>query len=135
MKKIFAVALLLIIGTIPLLAGERTEGGGQTADPPPDSRPSDPPPPTPQPTTEPLLRLNTPMHFAQVKSISADTAGKLVLTASYDKTARLWDGENGELLRTLRPPAGEGDEGKLYACALSADAKLAAVGGWTKVGI
>ncbi len=122
MKRFFLLALLTAAAAAPLLA----EGGsGQTGGPPPS---------TAEPATEPLLRLNTPMHFAPVESISADAAGKLVLTASQDKTARLWDGESGELLRILRPPAGEGDEGRLYACALSADGRLAAVGGWTKAG-
>ena len=122
MKRFFSLSLLIAAAAAPLLA---EGGGGQTSGQPLS---------TAEPTTEPLLRLNTPMHFAPVTRISADAAGKLVLTASDDKTARLWDGESGELLRVLRPPAGEGHEGKLYACALSADGSLAAVGGWTQAG-
>ena len=133
MKRFFSLALLLAAATAPLFAaGDGEErGGGQTGGQTTGQPAS---PPTPKPTTEPLLRLNTPMHFAPVRRISADAAGKLVLTASDDRTARLWDGESGELLRILRPPAGEGHEGKLYACALSADGGLAAVGGWTQAG-
>ena len=71
------------------------------------------------------------MHTASIRRIAADAAGRLVLTASHDKTARLWELPSGKLLRVLRPPIGEGNEGKLYAGALSPDGKLAAVGGWT----
>src|SRR6185295_9188229 len=45
--------------------------------------------------------------------------------------ARLWELPSGRLLRVLRPPVGEDNEGKLFACALSPDGSLAAVGGWT----
>ncbi len=81
--------------------------------------------------SRPLLRLATEMHFASVKNVSADAEGRYALTCSYDKTARLWDAGNGTLIRTFRAPAAEGDEGKLYACALSADGHTAALGGWS----
>ena len=127
MKRFFSLALLLAAVTAPLLtAGDDKDSR--------DDKISAPLPSTATPAAEPLLRLNTPMHFAPVNRISADATGKLVLTASNDRTARLWDGESGELLRILRPPAGEGHEGKLFACALSADGRLAAVGGWTQAG-
>ena len=127
MKRFFSLALLIAAATVPLLsAGDDKDSR--------DDKISAPLLSTATPSTEPLLRLNTPMHFAPVNRISADAAGKLVLTASDDKTARLWDGKSGELLRILRPPAGEGNEGMLFACALSADGRLAAVGGWTQAG-
>jgi WD40 repeat protein len=88
----------------------------------------------------PVLRLDPGMHFDMIKDIGTDATGRLVLTCSTDKTARLWrmdpaaDGETSEdavLLKTLRPPLWEGEEGMLFACALSADGTRAAVGGWT----
>jgi len=57
-------------------------------------------------TTEPILRLNSQMHTAQIWRISTDAAGKYLLTASADKTAKLWDAASGELLKTFRPPIG-----------------------------
>ena len=125
----FLLALLTAAAAVPLLGEGSSEysTGGQ-----PPSYPSDPPPSTPAPAAEPLLRLNTSMHLAPVRGISADVGGKLVLTVSDDKTARLWDGESGEFLRVLRPPTGVGKVGMLYACALSADGGLAAVGGWSE---
>jgi WD40 repeat protein len=84
-----------------------------------------------EPSSEPVLRLNLDMHFAMVRRISSDTKGRFVLTCSEDKTARLWDASGGSLLKIFRVPAEKGNEGKLFACALSPDGTIAAVGGWT----
>lgn len=84
---------------------------------------------TRQPTTEPQLRIEAGMHTAVIKRIATDAAGRLAVTASDDKTARVWDVASGRLLQTLRIPIDQGDEGKLYAVALSPDGRLAAVGG------
>jgi Caspase domain/WD domain, G-beta repeat len=85
-------------------------------------------------STEPILTLNTGMHTAMINRISTDARGRHLLTASDDKTAKLWDLTDGTLLRTFRPPIGDGDEGKLYAGAISPDGRTVAVGGWTKAG-
>jgi len=82
-------------------------------------------------TTEPILRLNSPMHSAMINRISTDAGGKYLLTASDDKTAKLWDAATGELIQTYRPPIGQGKEGMLYAGAISPDGNIAAVGGWS----
>ncbi len=87
--------------------------------------------PAPAQTTDPFLTLNTEMHTANINRISTDRRGRTLLTASDDKTAKLWDLATGTLLRTLRPPIGAGDEGMLYAGALSPDGSVAAIGGWT----
>ena len=89
------------------------------------------------PDQRPALRIEAGMHTAQIKRIGVDAACSLMVTGSDDKTARLWAlPENGRgsptLLRTLRVPIGEGDEGKVYAVALSPDGKWAAAGGWSK---
>ena len=80
---------------------------------------------------EPILRLNSGFHTAAVRNISTDVRGLYLLTASEDKTARLWDTRTGNAMRILRPPIGYGNEGSLYACALSPDGTIAAVGGST----
>lgn len=82
--------------------------------------------------TQPILTLNTEMHTAKIGRISTDAAGKYVLTCSKDKTAKLWNAATGKLIRTFRPPIGEGDEGMLYAGAISPDGKIVLVGGWSK---
>ena len=96
----------------------------------PEREPTPPPGPT-EPTTQPIFRIEPGMHGAPIRRVSADAAGRLALTVSDDKTARLWSLPDGRLLRVLHPPLDEGDEGKLAAGALSPDGALAAVGGIT----
>jgi WD40 repeat protein len=82
-------------------------------------------------TPQPILRLNTNMHFGEIWRISSDSRGKYILTCSMDKTAKLWDASDGALIRTFRPPIDQGDQGMLFACALAPDGNIAAVGGYT----
>ena len=79
----------------------------------------------------PSLRIEMGTHTSSINRLDADASGKLALTCADDKTGRIWDLATGQLLQILRPPLGEGDEGKLYSCALSPDGKTAALGGWT----
>jgi len=79
----------------------------------------------------PFLRIETGMHTAAIWRIDADATGRFLVTGSEDKTARVWDLATGKLLRTLRPPIGEGNEGKIYAVAMSPDGELVAAAGWT----
>lgn len=82
------------------------------------------------PPRTPMLRIETGMHTAAIVRISVDRAGKFLVTASHDKTARVWELATGRLLRVLRVPIGDGNEGKLYAAAISPDGNTIAAGGW-----
>jgi WD40 repeat protein len=84
-----------------------------------------------EPTTQPLPRLETGMHTGAIRRIATDAAGRWTVTASADKTARLWEVASGRQLAVLRPPQDVGNEGKLYGVALSPDGAIVAVGGWT----
>ncbi|MBL8483134.1 MAG: hypothetical protein JNJ60_13120, partial [Rhodocyclaceae bacterium] len=84
-----------------------------------------------EPTSAPQLRLEAGMHTAVIKRVATDAAGRYTVTASHDKTARVWDIASGRLLQVLRPPIDAGNEGKLYAVAVSPDGETGAVGGWT----
>jgi WD40 repeat protein/uncharacterized caspase-like protein len=83
------------------------------------------------PPTTPFLRIETGMHTAPIIRIDVDTAERYLVTASIDKTTRVWDLANGKLLQILRPPLGSGHEGRLNAVAISPDGRTVAVGGWT----
>ncbi len=84
-----------------------------------------------EPPSEPQLRLDSGTHQAIIQRISVDAANRFLVTGSNDKTARLWELATGKLLQTFRLPIGAGNEGKLYAVALSPDGQTVAVGGVT----
>src|SRR4051812_37221465 len=79
----------------------------------------------------PFLVLEPGRHTAMIRRLDADRDGRFLVTASDDKTVRVWAAEDGRLLRTLRLPAGPGNVGKAYAAAISPDGALVAAGGWT----
>jgi WD40 repeat protein len=81
--------------------------------------------------TEPLLRLNTDRHTALIRRIATDAQNRFVVTASHDKTARVWSLPDGKLQTILRVPIEDGNFGKLYAVALTPDGGTIAVAGWT----
>jgi WD40 repeat protein len=84
-----------------------------------------------EPTTEPLLRLETDNHTALIRRIATDSAGRWAVTASEDKTARVWEASTGRQVMILRPPQDIGEEGELCAVAMSPDGSTVALGGWT----
>lgn len=86
---------------------------------------------TTKPPQAPILRIETAMHTARISHISVDGAGRYLVTASDDKTLRVWELSTGRLLRVLRPPIGQGNEGKMYAVAISPDGNTIAGAGWS----
>ncbi len=83
---------------------------------------------------QPFPVLETGMHTAIINRFAVDRAGRYGVSASDDKTARVWKLADGSLLQTLRVPVGQDHEGKLYAVAISPDGGRVAVGGWTSPG-
>jgi len=81
---------------------------------------------------KPFLRLNPMMHTDIINQISVHPSRTLIATASDDKTLRLWGLRSGRLMRTIRPPIHEGNEGKLFALAFSPNGSVIAAGGWAK---
>src|SRR5690242_1658107 len=84
-----------------------------------------------QSSAPPVLRLETGMHTAPIRAAAVDASGRLLATASFDKTVRVWSLPDGELLRVLRPASGSGAEGELFAVAISPDGHFVAAAGWT----
>jgi WD40 repeat protein len=46
---------------------------------------------TGEPPREPILRIETGMHTSVIRHLDVDHAGKFLVTASEDKTARVWE--------------------------------------------
>jgi WD40 repeat protein len=86
---------------------------------------------THRPTQEPQLRVEPGMHTARINRVGVDASCSLLATGSYDKTVRLWTLPDGNLIRTLRPPIGPGDDGNIYAVAMAPDGAWIAAGGAT----
>lgn len=83
----------------------------------------------PEVPREPVLRIETGSHLSLITRISSDAAGNFAVTASEDKTARIWDLRSGQQMSVLRPPLAGDSVGALYATAMSPDGKLVAAGG------
>ena len=69
--------------------------------------------------TEPILRIETGQHGAIIKRIDTDAANRFAVTASYDKTVRVWSLPEARLLGILRLPLDLGEIGKAYAVAIA----------------
>ena len=93
-------------------------------------------------TDQPVFRVETGMHTAMVRAVAVDWKRRFLVTASDDKTVRVWDisgtgggepgvGSNAVPVRIIRPPVAEGHEGKLNAVAISPDGGTIVCGGWT----
>lgn len=82
------------------------------------------------PSQQPVLRIETGMHIAAIKSIGVDRACRIAATTSDDRTVRVWSLPQARLLRTLRVPIGSGNGGRMDATAVSPDGRWVAVGGW-----
>jgi hypothetical protein len=76
----------------------------------------------------PVLTLDPGTHTAAIRQIAVDPSEKMLVTASDDKTARIWDIASGRLLQTLHLPVGPENIGRLYAAAVSPQGKLALAG-------
>ena len=77
----------------------------------------------------PVLQLDTGGHMAMIQGIAFTPDGRQLVSASDDKTIRVWDLASGKTVRTIRGESAPGPAGKVYAMALSPDGKWLAAGG------
>jgi WD40 repeat protein len=78
----------------------------------------------------PILQIDTGGHQAIIRDVIFTKDGKHLVSASEDKTVRVWDVKTGKTVRILRTQIGKGPDGKIYAAALSPDNKWLALGGY-----
>lgn len=76
------------------------------------------------------LDLDTGGHSAQITDLAFTPDGENIVSASNDKTIRIWDWQSGVTLRTIRGYLGNGSDGKIFAVAVSPDGKTIAAGGY-----
>ncbi|MEK7752060.1 MAG: hypothetical protein AAB654_09105 [Acidobacteriota bacterium] len=83
------------------------------------------------PTTDPILRVETGMHTTLIRRVVVDPPRNRLITASDDKTIRVWQMPEARLVSILRVPIDKGHEGQLFGLAVSPDGRTVAAGGWT----
>jgi len=88
---------------------------------------------TPQ-KSEAILSIDTGGHAGLINKNLIITKSGDIITTSHDKTIRVWDSKTGKEKKKILGQIGAGNEGKIYAIALSPDEQFLAVGGFINSG-
>jgi len=78
----------------------------------------------------PRIVINPMGHSAKVHNLLFTPDGHRIISISEDKTIRIWNADNGEMIKKFEGQIGDGPEGMLYSSAISPDGKLLAVAGY-----
>jgi len=76
-----------------------------------------------------FLQLDSGNHSALINELVFTTKGDYLLSASSDKQIRVWDVEKKRTERIIRGEVSNGQQGQIFAMALSPDQRWLAVGG------
>ena len=79
--------------------------------------------------TQAILKLDTLGHTGMITDIVVTKSGDII-SASVDKTIRVWSSQTGREKRKILGQIGSGSEGMIYAIALTPDERYLAVGGF-----
>ena len=80
---------------------------------------------------QPFLQIETGFHTAPVNAVALAAKAPVLVTASADKTVRVWNADRGALLSTIRVPLAPGLEGSIRAVTVSPDGKNIVAAGYT----
>lgn len=80
-------------------------------------------------TATPVFSIDGQAHSAPSYQIAATPDERYAITASHDRSIRIWDVETGRLLRRLFVPLSGAEDGRIDALAVSPDGQYLAVGG------
>ncbi len=80
-------------------------------------------------TKNSILKLDTGGHSSLIKDILVTSDKSEFITASRDKSIRIWDSKTGKLKRKILGKIGKGKIGSIFSIALRGDDKYLAVGG------
>ena len=83
------------------------------------------------PKKQPLITLDTKGHTAHINHIIV-TKSKDIISASTDKSIRVWDSSTGKEKRRILGQIGSGYRGMIFTIALSPNEEFLAVGGYMK---
>jgi WD40 repeat protein len=78
---------------------------------------------------EPVVKLEVGFHNAPISSLAADSAERYLVTASLDRTVRVWDRSSLRQLRVIYFPAAGLNGAKAFTAAITPDGSTIAAGG------
>lgn len=87
-----------------------------------------------QTSNRPEIQIELGAHAGPVRRLAVSVRKGIALTASDDKTARIWDLATGELKLILRPAIGSGEIGRMYGAAIHPTTNIVAIAGTTSKG-
>jgi WD40 repeat protein len=82
---------------------------------------------------QPVLVVDPGRHTARIVA-DVDPSHRLVVTASADKTMRIWSLASGALNRVIRLPSGPALTGQPYNAAIDPQGEFIAISGWLTAG-
>ncbi|WP_321494300.1 caspase family protein [uncultured Desulfobacter sp.] len=80
--------------------------------------------------SKPILTVDTGGHKGIINDLIVTPDNRYLISASDDKTIRVWDIRTKKEVRKILGQVGPGNEGKIFAIALSPDGRWLAAGGY-----